>query len=99
MQPTLEFEFFFEKIQHVVVVVNNDMQISFCLKLSCVIRGEIIGRNTNKFFMSSAYDLFHNFLWIIGISGAEIFTSICHIKYRGGTNLKKNRTWNIPNLR
>ena len=92
MQPTLEFEFFFEKIQHVVVVVNNDMQISFCLKLSCVIRGEIIGRNTNKFFMSATYDLFHNFLWIIGISGAEIFTSICHIKYRGGTNLKK------PNL-
>ena len=61
MQPTLEFEFFFEKIQHVVVVVNNDMQISFCLKLSCVIRGEIIGRNTHKFFMSAAYDLFHNF--------------------------------------
>ena len=58
MWPILEFGLLFEKIQH--VVVSNDMQISFCLKLSYEIRGEIIGRSTNKFFRSATHDLFHN---------------------------------------
>ena len=35
MWPILEFGLLFEKIQH--VVVSNNMQISFCLKLSCVL--------------------------------------------------------------
>ena len=55
MWPILEFGLLFKKIQH--VVVSNNMQISFCLKLSCVIATEwYFSTYTSITFSSDALD-------------------------------------------